>query len=29
MTVDEWDIYVGNDLPYEQTCSNLPSLNNN
>ena len=25
---DEWETFVGNDLPYESTCSNLP-LNNN
>jgi hypothetical protein len=26
MTLEEWQIYVGNALPYQQTCTNLPSL---
>ncbi len=25
MTTEEWDIYVGNELPYQKTCANLPS----
>jgi WD40 repeat protein len=29
MTEEEWSIYVSNGLSYQQTCSNLPSLNNN
>lgn len=29
MTEEEWSIYVANDLPYQRTCSNLPSPNNN
>jgi len=24
MTEEEWAIYVGNDVPYQQACSNLP-----
>ncbi|MGE0772778.1 MAG: High-affnity carbon uptake protein Hat/HatR [Cyclobacteriaceae bacterium] len=27
LTQDEWDLYVGEDLPYEKTCSNLPAPN--
>jgi WD40 repeat protein/energy-coupling factor transporter ATP-binding protein EcfA2 len=25
---DEWDTFAGNDLPYEQTCADLPANNN-
>jgi hypothetical protein len=27
LTQDEWDLYVGEDLPYEKTCANLPANN--
>jgi len=27
MKKDEWDLYVGEDLPYELTCGNLPANN--
>jgi len=27
LTKDEWDIYVGEDLPYEKTCPSLPANN--
>ncbi|MGE0590341.1 MAG: High-affnity carbon uptake protein Hat/HatR [Cyclobacteriaceae bacterium] len=27
LTKDEWDIYVGEDLPYEKTCAALPANN--
>jgi len=27
LSKDEWDIYVGEDLPYEKTCLNLPANN--
>lgn len=27
LSKDEWDIFVGEDLPYEKTCVNLPSNN--
>ncbi len=28
MNKDEWEIYVGDDLPYEQTCADIPPNNN-
>jgi WD40 repeat protein len=28
MNKDEWETYVGDDLPYEQTCSDIPPNNN-
>ena len=28
MNAEEWDSYVGEDLPYEKTCPNLPANDN-
>ncbi|MEO7991842.1 MAG: High-affnity carbon uptake protein Hat/HatR [Chryseolinea sp.] len=28
MNKDEWETYVGDDLPYEQTCADIPPNNN-
>jgi WD40 repeat protein len=25
LTIDEWNLYIGKDIPYERTCPNRPT----
>ena len=25
LTMDEWNLYIGKDIPYQRTCPNLPT----